>query len=133
MIEFASNVATFAFTELFAFMINYDFNFRMSFNSSDIETVERLSIKERVLTQKTSTITKKMKNIWKFIKKKLTNTQDTQKKYVDQKNNSHRNTRSKTWFDCSSRISRSSAHSENWIISELISTRSERYWKILVN
>jgi hypothetical protein len=79
MIEFASNVATFAFTKLFAFMTNYEFNFRMSFNSSDIETVKRLSVRERVLTQKTSTITKKMKNIWNFIKKKLANAQNTQK------------------------------------------------------
>jgi hypothetical protein len=63
MIEFALNVATSAFTDLFVFMTNYDFNFRMSFDSLNIETVERLSIKERILTQKKSTITKKMKNI----------------------------------------------------------------------
>jgi hypothetical protein len=85
MIEFASNVAKFAFTELFAFMTNYDFNSRMSFDSSNIETAKRLSIRERVLIQKTSTITKKMKDIWDFIKKKLANAQDTQKGYVDQK------------------------------------------------
>ncbi len=85
MIEFASNAATFAFTELFAFMTNYDFNSRMSFDSSDIETAERLSIRERVLKQKTSIITKKMKDIWDFIKKKLANAQNTQKRYVDQK------------------------------------------------
>jgi hypothetical protein len=85
MIEFVSNVATFAFTELFAFMTNSEFDSRMSFDSSDIETAERLSIRERVLTQKTSTITKKMKYIWDFIKTKLANAQDTQKKYVDQK------------------------------------------------
>jgi hypothetical protein len=63
MIEFASNATTFVFTELFAFMTNYDFNSRMSFDSLDIETMKRLSIKERLLTQKTSTITKKMKDI----------------------------------------------------------------------
>jgi hypothetical protein len=87
MIEFASNVATSTLTELFVFMTNYDFESWMSFDSSNSNDVfrERLSIRERVLMQKTVTIAEKMKDIWNFIKKKLANAQDTQKKYVDQK------------------------------------------------
>jgi hypothetical protein len=38
-----------------------------------------------VLTQKANTIAEKMKNIWDFIKKKLANTQDTQKRYANKK------------------------------------------------
>jgi hypothetical protein len=88
MIEFVFNAATFAFTELFVFMTNYDFESRMSFdssNSKDDVSQERLSTKDRVLTQKTTIIAKKMKNIWDFTKKKLANAQDTQKRHANQK------------------------------------------------
>jgi hypothetical protein len=37
------------------------------------------------LTEKATIITEKMKNIWNFIKNKLTNAQDTQKKHANQK------------------------------------------------
>jgi hypothetical protein len=86
IIEFVFNVTTSAFTELFVFMTNYEFESRMSFESSDLnDSNERLSVKERVLTQKAIIIAKKMRNIWNFIKKKLAHTQNIQKKYVDQK------------------------------------------------
>jgi hypothetical protein len=90
MTEFVSNVATSTFIELFVFMTNYDFESRMSFHSSDSNNAsqDRLSAKERILTQKADTIIEKMKNIWKFIKKKLTNTQKIQKKYANQKKSS---------------------------------------------
>jgi hypothetical protein len=66
MIEFASNAATFVFDELSAFMINYDFESRMSFDSFDLNDDvyrERSSTKERVLTQKANIIAEKMRNI----------------------------------------------------------------------
>jgi hypothetical protein len=68
-------------------MTNYEFESRMSFDSSDSNDVarEKLSVRERVLTQEIADITDKMKSIWEFIKKKLTNTQKSQKRYVDQK------------------------------------------------
>jgi hypothetical protein len=83
--KFVSNAATSTFTELFAFMTNYEFELRMSFDSSQHETNDRLSAKKRILNQKAVIITKKMKNIWDFIKKKLANAQHIQKRYVDQK------------------------------------------------
>jgi hypothetical protein len=88
MTEFASNVATSTFIEMSVFMTNYDFESRMSFdslNSNNDVFRERLSVKERVLTQKAIIIAKKIKNIWNFIKKKLANAQNTQKKYANQK------------------------------------------------
>jgi hypothetical protein len=88
MTEFVSNAATSAFTELFVFMTNYDFESRMSFdssNSNDDVFRERLSARERILTQKAAIITKKMRNIWDFIKNKLVDTQNTQKRYADRK------------------------------------------------
>jgi hypothetical protein len=87
MIEFAFNVATSAFIELFVFMTNYEYESRMSFDSSNSSNVarERLSIKKRVLTQKDASIIEKMKNIWEFIKKKLANAQKSQKRHADQK------------------------------------------------
>jgi hypothetical protein len=88
MTEFVSNVATSAFIELFVFMTNYDFELRMSFDSSNSNndvSQKRLSTRERVLTQKTVIIAKKMKNIWNFTKKKLANAQNVQKKHVDRK------------------------------------------------
>jgi hypothetical protein len=87
MTEFAFNAATSAFIELFAFMTNYEYESRMSFDSSNSSNVarERLSIRERVLTQKDAFIVEKMKNIWEFIKKKRVNAQKSQKRHVDQK------------------------------------------------
>jgi hypothetical protein len=91
MTEFVSNVATSAFTELSAFMTNYDFESKMSFdssNSNDDVSRERLSARERVLMQKAAIIEEKMRDIWDFIKKKLINTQNIQKRYADQKRTS---------------------------------------------
>jgi hypothetical protein len=79
MIEFASNVITSAFTELFFFLANYEFELKMNFDSIEIED----TIKERILIKKTFDITKKMKNIWEFFKEKLTNAQKSQKQHVD--------------------------------------------------
>jgi hypothetical protein len=83
MTEFTSNVATSTFIELFVFTTNYEFESRMSFDSSNVETNDRLSAKERILTQKAAIMIEKMKNIWNFIKKKLVNAQKMQKKYAD--------------------------------------------------
>jgi hypothetical protein len=84
MTEFAFNAAIFVFTELFAFMTNYEFESRMSF---DLVSTEE-STKERIFSEKTFDIIEKMKNIWEFIRKKLANTQEAQKRYVDQKRTS---------------------------------------------
>jgi hypothetical protein len=109
MIEFAFNAATSTFTELFAFMTNYEFELRMNFDSRDEnDSQERLSTKKHLLTQKTINIKNKMKDIWDFIKKKLTKTQNAQKRYVDRKKHSHSNTNLKTWSDCLSKTSKSS-------------------------
>jgi hypothetical protein len=83
MIEFASNAATSTSTELFVFMINYEFESRMSFDS--FAKNDRLFAKERILTQKVANITDKMKNIWDFIKKKWANIQNTQKRHANRK------------------------------------------------
>jgi hypothetical protein len=83
MTKFVSNAAISAFTELFAFMTNYEFESRMSFDSLQHETIDRLSAKKRILTQKAVIIIDKMKNIWDFNKKKLANTQEMQKKYAN--------------------------------------------------
>jgi hypothetical protein len=91
MTKFVSNAAISAFIELFAFMTNYEFESRMSFDSLQRETNDRLSAKKRILTQKVVIIIDKMKNIWNFIKKKLANTQEMQKKYA----NKHRTFSSK--------------------------------------
>jgi hypothetical protein len=84
MTKFVSNAITSTFIELFVFMINYEFESRMSFDFSD-RIIDRLSVKERLLTQKTKIIIEKMKDIWVFIKKKLANAQDIQKKHANQK------------------------------------------------
>ncbi len=85
MTEFASNAITSTFIELFVFMTNYEFESRMSFDSLDIDIDDRLFAKKRILTQKTKIIIDKMKNIWKFIKKKLVNAQQDQKLYANRK------------------------------------------------
>jgi hypothetical protein len=74
MIEFAFNVVISVSTELFVFIINYEFESRMSFDLSTKNS--QRSAKKRILNRRDSNIINKMKNIWNFIKKKLTNAQD---------------------------------------------------------
>jgi hypothetical protein len=57
----------------------------MSFDFFDINIVDRLSAKERVLTQKAETIAEKMRDIRDFTKKKLINAQNTQKRCANKK------------------------------------------------
>jgi hypothetical protein len=59
MTEFASNAAISIFIELFAFMINYEFESRMSFDSISNEEF----VKERIQDKKASDIIDKMKSI----------------------------------------------------------------------
>jgi hypothetical protein len=83
MIEFAFNVVISISTELFAFMINYEFESRMFFDSFTKNDYK--SAKKRILTRRALNIINKMTKIWNFIKKKLANAQKNQKRYVDQK------------------------------------------------
>ncbi len=83
MIEFVSNAITSTFTELSIFMTNYEFESRMNFDSLNTETNDRLSDKKRILTQRAVIIIEKMKDVWDFIKKKLINAQEMQKKHAD--------------------------------------------------
>jgi hypothetical protein len=84
MTEFAFNVVISISTELFAFMTNYEFESRMFFDSFTKD--DGKSAKKRILTRKASNINK-MTEIWNFVKKKLANVQENQKRYVDQKKN----------------------------------------------
>ncbi len=81
MIEFAFNAVIFVSTELFVFMTNYEFESRMFFDSS-LKDNHR-SIKKRIFNRKDSNIINKMKNIYDFIKKKLANAQNMQKKHTN--------------------------------------------------
>ncbi len=84
MTEFASNAAISIFTELFVFMTNYEFESRMSFDSISNEEF----VKKRIQDKKASNIIDKMKNIWNFIKQKLINSQNAQKRHADKRRNS---------------------------------------------
>ncbi len=81
MTEFASNVATSTLIELSILMTNYEFESRMNFDSTSVDE----TAKERILNKKVFVIIEKMKNIWKFIKKRLINAQESQKKYANRK------------------------------------------------
>jgi hypothetical protein len=83
MIEYASNAIISVFIEIFAFMINYDFELRMSFDS--IKSSQLQSIRERILQAKEVNIAKKMQKVIDFTKKKLVITQKSQKKHADSK------------------------------------------------
>jgi hypothetical protein len=61
MIEFAFNAATSVLTELSAFMTNYEFKSRMSFDSSMKHDQE--SVKNKIQDKKTFNIAEKMKSI----------------------------------------------------------------------
>jgi hypothetical protein len=83
MIEYASNAIISTFTEIFAFMINYDFESRMSFDF--IDSFKLQSIKKRILQVKEINIVDKMQKMIDFTKKKLAITQERQKKHADSK------------------------------------------------
>lgn len=79
MTKYAFNATVSISTRLFVFMTNYDFESRMSFDSIEIEK----TIRKRVLKKKKIDISRKMKNIWKFIKEKLIVTQINQKNHAN--------------------------------------------------
>jgi hypothetical protein len=81
MTEYASNAIVFVSTDISAFMINYDFESRMSFDS--IESFE--STRERILKARGVNMTKKMQKVMKFTRRKLVMTQESQKKHADKK------------------------------------------------
>jgi hypothetical protein len=71
MTEYTFNSIIFVFTEIFAFITNHDFESRMSFDS--MNSIEK-STRERILRTRDVDMTKKMKEIIEFIKKKLVKT-----------------------------------------------------------
>jgi hypothetical protein len=81
MIEYASNAIISAFIEIFIFMINYDFESRMSFDSIELSQLQ--SIKKRILQAKEINIAKIMQKVIDFTEKKLAIIQESQKKHVD--------------------------------------------------
>jgi hypothetical protein len=69
MTEYAFNAIIFVFIDIFVFMTNYDFESRMSFDL--IESLESRFVKERILRIKEVDMTKKMKEIFEFTRRKL--------------------------------------------------------------
>jgi hypothetical protein len=83
MIEYVFNVFISAFTQIFSFLANYDFESRMSFNSVQFE---KNTVKERIHRFKRRNIVFTMKNIWKFVKNHMKKNQRQQTMHV----NAHR-------------------------------------------
>jgi hypothetical protein len=83
MTEYASNVIIFVFIDIFVFMTNYDFEPRMSFDL--IKSLQSRFIRERILRIKEVDMTKKMKEVFEFTRRKLVITQESQKKHADKK------------------------------------------------
>jgi hypothetical protein len=75
MIEYAFNATIFALINIFVFMINYDFESRMSFDFINLFE----STRERILQIKKINITKKMKEIIEFTTRKLIKVLEDQK------------------------------------------------------
>jgi hypothetical protein len=94
--KFAFNACISLFTDLFSFMTNYDFESRISFDLISTENTTR----ERILTKKTVDIFEKMKEIWKFIKKKLVTAQKSQKRQANKtrKKSSNYKIKDLVWF-----------------------------------
>jgi transposase InsO family protein len=83
MAEYASNATISASTGISAFMANYGFEPRMSFDP--IEPPESGSARERILRTKGVDMAKKMKEVFEFTRRKLAMTQESQKKHADKK------------------------------------------------
>jgi hypothetical protein len=73
MIEYASNATIFAFFEISVFMMNYDFELKISFNSINSSELAR----ERIIQFKEINIAEKLQKMIDFIKRKLVITQES--------------------------------------------------------
>jgi transposase InsO family protein len=83
MAEYASNATISASTGISAFMANYGFEPRMSFDP--IESSESGSARERILRTKGMNMAKKMEEVFEFTKRKLVKSQNNQKTNADKK------------------------------------------------
>lgn len=82
IVEYASNASISISTGLSAFMANYEYESRMSFDP--IDTNEGIT-RERIMKRKRVNIANKMKEIWNFTRTKLAKSQEAQKEYADRK------------------------------------------------
>jgi hypothetical protein len=80
MTKYAFNAFILIITQMFLFLINYEFESRMSF---DHVKFEKNTIKDRVNRFKERKIVFIMKNIWKFAKKHMKKNQQNQIIYAD--------------------------------------------------
>jgi hypothetical protein len=80
MTEYAFNAFISIITHMFSFLVNYEFESRMSFDQ--IEFNEN-TIKERVNQFKSRKIMFIMKSIWKFVKEHMKKNQNNQVKYAN--------------------------------------------------
>jgi hypothetical protein len=80
MIEYAFNVFISIITQIISFLVNYDFESRMSFDSVQFE---ENTVRERIHRFKDRNIVFTMKNIWKFAKKHMKKSQQNQIIYVN--------------------------------------------------
>jgi hypothetical protein len=80
MIEYVSNVFISITTQIFSFLINYDFESRMSF---DHTSLKKNTNKERVQKIKERKIVFIMKKIWKFVKAHMKKNQQNQITHVN--------------------------------------------------
>jgi hypothetical protein len=80
MIEYVFNVFISAFTQIFSFLANYDFESRMSF---DFVQFEKNTAKERIHRFKKRNIVFTMKNIWKFAQNHMKKNQRQQTMHVN--------------------------------------------------
>jgi hypothetical protein len=80
MIEYAFNVFISITTQIFLFLANYDFESRMSFDSFQFE---ENTVRERIHRFRDKNIVFIMKNIWKFAKKHIKKSQQSQIIYVN--------------------------------------------------
>jgi hypothetical protein len=80
MIEYVSNASILIITQMFSFFANYEFESRMSF---DRVKFKKITARDRINRFRERKIVFTMKNIWKFAKKHMKKSQQSQIIYVN--------------------------------------------------
>jgi hypothetical protein len=80
MIEYASNAFISIITQMFSFLVNYEFESRMSFDHVEFE---ENTVRDRINRFRRRAIVFTMKNIWKFAKKHMKKSQQNHTTYAN--------------------------------------------------
>jgi hypothetical protein len=123
MTKYAFNAFISIITQMFSFLVNYEFESRMSFDH--IEFNEN-TIRERINSLRRRKIVFTMKKIWNFVKKHMKKVNDNKQRTLTHIESLFRTIKLTNRYDSQLKIYKSTNHQENSIIK---CSNHSKYWK----